>query len=467
MKKPSYTDVLFVSVIGLTVALTVFLCIMGVLHGRETVPGPVYAERLFDRERVHTVDLRVEDWEGFLADAPKEEYIVCDVVIDGESFEKVGLRAKGNNSRRLTEKYGLDRYSLKIEFDRFGTGTYHGLDKLCLDASFQDNSYLKTDIVFDMMRYMDVPTPLCSWAYVTVNGTDWGLFLAIEEPEAAFARRNFGPGHGQLYKPDYMSLNDENADVHLRYTDDDPASYENIFRKAKFDVGDADKARLIEALRILSTGENLSSAIDIEEVLRYFTVQVFCVNLDSYLGKTGHNYFLYEEDGILQILPWDYNLAFGTYSLGMPNPINDATLYINYPINTPAAGEIMQNRPLYHNLMKDRENYDRYHVLFDQLIAGYFESGRFEAFVAAERTLIAPYVEKDPTAFCSYEDFCLGADTIARFCLLRVESVRGQLDGKIPSTIRTQSEDRSPFVDGSSVWLPDMGEIADLKDGYH
>ena len=53
-----------------------------------------------------------------------------------------------------------------------------------------------------------------------VNGEDWGLFLAIEEPEEAFARRDFGPDHGQLYKPDYRSLNDENADVHLRYTGD-------------------------------------------------------------------------------------------------------------------------------------------------------------------------------------------------------------------------------------------------------
>ena len=31
-------------------------------------------------------------------------------------------------------------------------------------------------------------------------------------------------------------------------------------------------------------------------------------------GHTGHNYFLYEENGVLSILPWDYNLAFGTYA---------------------------------------------------------------------------------------------------------------------------------------------------------
>ena len=323
---------------------------------------------------------------------------------------------------------------------------------------------MKTWISFDMMEHMGVPTPLRSYVWVRVNGEDWGLFLAIEEPEEAFARRNFGTDHGQLYKPDYKSLNAENADVALRYTDDEIDSYENIFDNAKFDITDADKTRVIEALKVLDSGENLETAIHVDEVLRYFTVQVFVVNMDSYLGRTGHNYFLYEEDGILSILPWDYNLAFATYSLGMPDPINDSTLYVNYPINTPAAGEIMMKRPLYHNLMKVDEYFEQYHVYFDQLISEYFESGYFERFIDATRDMISPYVRKDPTAFCSYEDYLLAADTITNFCLLRAKSVRGQLNGTIPSTIKGQSEDKSSFIDASSVWLPDMGEIADLKD---
>ena len=42
---------------------------------------------------------------------------------------------------------------------------------------------------------------------------------------------------------------------------------------------------MVEALRVLSTGENLESAVDVDEVLRYFTVQVFVMNWDSYLGR--------------------------------------------------------------------------------------------------------------------------------------------------------------------------------------
>ncbi len=59
---------------------------------------PGYVSRLFDDRRVHQIDLQVEDWAAFVEHAPEEEYIPCTVVIDGEEFRQVGLRAKGNNS---------------------------------------------------------------------------------------------------------------------------------------------------------------------------------------------------------------------------------------------------------------------------------------------------------------------------------------------------------------------------------
>lgn len=463
MLKHKHIDRICIIVIIVALLFTaVFSAGLLPIEPASTTPG--YETRLFDNSRVHNINIAIDDWQSFLDKAEDEQYQSCNLVIDGEKFSNIGIRVKGNNSLRLTKKYGHERYSLKIEFDHYTAGSYYGLDKFSLDSSFQDNSYMKTAITYDMMKLMGVATPLYSYTWVTVNGEDWGLFVAIEEPEQAFAKRNYGKNHGKLYKPDYKSLDDENADIALKYIDENFESYDNIFRNSKFDITDRDKERLIDALEVLSTGENLETAVDVNSVLRYFTVQVFVVNLDSYLGKTGHNYFLYEEDGIITMLPWDYNLAFATYSLGMPEPINDSTLYVNYPINTPAEGEVMLNRPLYHNLMLNDEYFDKYHRYFDKLITEYFESGYFEKFISKTSEMISSYVKKDPTAFCSFEDYQLGVETITQFCLLRASSVRGQLEGTIPATIKGQEENKSNFIDASSIWLPDMGEVQDLKD---
>lgn len=425
--------------------------------------NPGYVSRLFDGSRVHRVDIQVEDWVAFLASAPEEEYIPATVEIDGEAFRQVGLRAKGNNSLRLTAEYGLSRYSLKLEFDHYTDGSYHGLDKLSLDASFQDNSYLKTWLAFDIMEFLGVPTPLRSFVWVTVNGQPWGLFLAVEEPEESFARRNFGADHGQLYKPDYRSLAEENADVHLRYTTDEPEDYPGIFENAKLESSAADRQRLVDSLKILNSGEDLETAVDVEQVLRYFVGQVFVMNWDSYLGHTGHNYLLYEEEGKLSMLPWDYNLAFGTYALGMTDPITDPNVLLNYPILTPAPGEHMTKRPLYHQLMQVEEYFQQYQAYFRWFLAEYVESGELSAALWQAAELIAPYVKSDLTAFCSYEDHRLAVETLEQVCLLRAESARGQLEGRYPATLAQQTQRPGEGVDASHVDLRDLGDFEDLK----
>ena len=48
--------------------------------------------------------------------------------------------------------------------------------------------------------------------------------------------------------------------------------------------------------------------MDVDEVIRYFVVHNFVCNFDSYTGSMIHNYYLYEEDGQLSMIPWDYNL---------------------------------------------------------------------------------------------------------------------------------------------------------------
>lgn len=454
-------------VVGILTVVVTILFMNGEMFGLEPLSqNPGYQERLFDQSYVHTIDIQIEedDWADLLENARDKEYHRANLFIDGELFRDVGIRTKGKNSLRLTDRYGSQRYSLKIEMDHYGFNHYYGLDKFSLDSSFQDNSYLKSFLAYDMMQFMEVPSSLTSYVSVTVNGEDWGLFLAIEEPEEAFAQRNFGKNYGQLYKPGYRSLEDENADVALQYIGDNPDSYSGIFDNAKFNPSAVEEQRVIEALKVLATGENLDDVIYIDSLLRFFVPQVFVVNIDSYLGPTGHNYFLYEEDGKITMLPWDYNLAFATYSLGMPNPVNDAELYVNYPIDTPWTGEVMLNRPLYHNVMSVNEYYHQYHEYFDYFIKEYFESGYFEERVAEVALMIAPYVEQDPTAFISYEDHLLGVETITNFSLLRAQSIRKQLDGEIPSTIRGQAEDSSNLIDASSIWIPDIGEIADLKD---
>ena len=77
--------------------------------------------------------------------------------------------------------------------------------------------------------------------------------------------------------------------------------------------------------------------------------------------------------------------------------------------------------------------------------------------------MISPYVKQDPTAFCSYEDHILAVDMLKNICLLRAQSIRGQLNGDIPATISGQQNNQNNFIDTSSINIEDLGDFEDLK----
>ena len=89
---------------------------------------------------MHTVNIEVEDWDAFIASAPEEECAQADVVIDGERITGRGAARQGEQLRLGASRAAAFRaISLKIEFDHYDRNTtYHGLDKLSLDAAFQD-----------------------------------------------------------------------------------------------------------------------------------------------------------------------------------------------------------------------------------------------------------------------------------------------------------------------------------------
>lgn len=246
------------------------------------------------------------------------------------------------------------------------------------------------------------------------------------------------------------------SDVKLQYIDDDPDSYPNIFDNAKTKTSEKDKARLIAALKKLGEGD--LSSVDTDAVAMYMAVHNFVCNGDSYTGSMVHNYYLYEKNGVLSMIPWDYNLAFGGFSGG------DATSAVNTPIDTLVSGGTDGDRPMADWITASEDSLALYHEKYAQFIQDVFESGWFAEEFDRVTALIAPYVEKDENGFYSYAEFQAGAETLKQFCLLRAQSVQGQLSGEIPATQSAQTGADS-LIDASAITLTAMGGMNNGRGG--
>lgn len=457
-----------------------------------------YSKRLFEPSRVHSIDIVMDDWDGFIENCTDEEYVSCTVLIDGEKYSNVAIRAKGNTSLSSVQQYGNDRYSLKLEFDHYDSAqTYYGLDKLCLNNLIQDKTMMKDYLAYTLMNRMGVASPECSYVWIDVNGSNWGLYLAVEGVEDAFLDRNYGADSGNLYKPDSQSngggrgngrdfdfANFDSAekpeeadfdsapegktdfqdqpggfsfggmgasDVKLQYIDDDPSSYSNIFDSVKTKIDSDDQARLIESLKALSEGD--ASVVNTDSVMRYLAVHDFLVNGDSYTGGMVHNYYLYEKDGVLEMIPWDYNLAFGAFS---STSASDA---VNSPIDSPVSGGDASDRPMVAWIFENETYLEAYHAIYAEFVENNLANGWLSAEIERVYQMIRPYAEKDPTAFYTAEELDQAVQTLQIFCEKRAESVQGQLGGTIPSTEAGQTENAANLIDAGDVNLNDMGEF--------
>ena len=507
------------------VCLSLFACVMivyaaGVNQNKKVVD---YESKLFGDD-ILTIDIRVDEneWQEMLDNAIAKEYISADLVINGESFNTVGIRTKGNSS--LSQVVGMDdsdRYSINFKFNYYVKGqTCYGLDTFCINNLLADTTYMKDYLSYDIMKYIGVETPLLNYASVTVNGEDFGFYLALERYEKSFLDRVYDTSGGQLYSvktsmgqdKNFMDDNtgqngaapndQENSDNiangqqdaggklrqgnpgqqvsddtggqgekpdnqnggiggfsmgsrgggDLVYVDDNISSYSSIFNNVQSQKNsDKDKQRVITAIKNLNEGTNLEQYFDVDEILRYLAAHTAVVNLDSYSSGMAQNYYIYERDGKITILPWDYGLAFGGFQS------DSADSVVNFPIDTPVSGVSMEDRPLINKLLEVPEYKEKYHEYLQQIVDGYFSSGVFAETVTGLDTKINNYIKNDVSSFTSYEEYEASLPVLIELGSLRAQSIDGQLNGTIPSTADEQNSDKDALIDASGINLSALG----------
>ena len=490
----------------ITAITAVLLCITLVVCGfiayaadnLEAARITEYQKRLFGDE-VITLDIQVDsdEWQTMLDHATDKEWIVGDLIINGARFSAIGIRTKGNSSLSQTTTSNSDRYSLQFKANHYIKGqTFYGLDTFCINNLMGDATYMKDYLSYDIMKFIGVATPLTNYASVTVNGEDYGFFLALERYDQSFLDRTYGTSDGQLYnvkiqmgqRGDFEDMwqniinempNRQQGNARLPggqqggigtsrqsgggsliYTDDDPGSYSAIFDNAIFkNNSTGDQQRVIEALKNLKDGTDLEKYFDVDAILRYFAAHTVVVNLDSYISNMQQNYYLYEHDGKITILPWDYGLAFGGFQS------SSASSVVNFPIDTPINGVSMEDRPLLSKLLEIDEFLERYHFYLQQIVEGYFESGLFESTVTSLDAKINQYVKGDVSAYYTYEQYESALPVLIELGRLRAESIRGQLNGTIPSTSSGQSADPSLLTDASGLNLAALGSMMGMGGG--
>jgi spore coat protein H len=232
------------------------------------------------------------------------EYVRCTVIENSKTrYEQVGIHLKGAaGSFRAVD----DRPALTVNFDEFKKEqVFHGLDKIHLNNSVQDPTYLNELLASELFQAAGVPAARTTHARVWLNGRDLGLYVLKEGFNKRFVRRHYADASGNLFDGGFVQDLDGQP---RRQSGDGPKDGSDI-------------RALIEACQepdMVKRWPRVEQMVDIDRFLTFTAMELLMCHWDGY-NRNRNNYRFYIEPKSRKIhfFPHGTDQLFGDPNFGV------------------------------------------------------------------------------------------------------------------------------------------------------
>lgn len=280
---------------------------------------------LYDMTTVRDVYLTFAQtnwWTQLTNNYVSDTNIAATMVVDGVAYPNVGVRFRGNTSYTMLPvqpNQGWEKKSFNIEMDWLVAGQdIYGYDSLNLNNGFHDPTFLREVLTYQVMRRHGV-APKANWVRLWLNGTYWGVYINVQQPNKDMMKEWFRSNDGNRYRCFPTSGGFSNG--RCAYTVLSPntaASYLSAYQAKQGDGIDLrNMCTILGAMTTATPQSTLTQVFNVDSFYRYAAVMNVTTNTDSYL-ESGKDHFLYIDDvhGDGTTFPFDLNESmYGTTTL--------------------------------------------------------------------------------------------------------------------------------------------------------
>ena len=229
------------------------------------------------------------------------------VSVDGETYADVGVRKKGFLGSQSDTKP-----SLKLRFDKYVDDQTLGgvMERMTLNNSIQDASMVNTCLAYQIFASAGLPASRCSFATVSVNGENLGLYVHVEEIKTPFLERHFANAEGNLYEGTISDFTPEYRGTIEKKTNEDADEYWWDIEAVVSALEDPSDAGL----------KALADWVDLDRFLTFWATEVLAGHWDGYTGDRNNHHFYREPDGPFVFIPWGVDDVF--HLKDDPNPFD-------------------------------------------------------------------------------------------------------------------------------------------------
>ncbi|MBP6584760.1 MAG: CotH kinase family protein [Flavobacterium sp.] len=349
-------------------------------------------------------DIRIvfsqSNWDALLdaQEAGAGDYISAQsVTINGQVFNNVGVKYKGNSSYNPN----YVKNPLHIELDTYVNQNYEGYTDIKLSNVIFDPSFVRETTAYSILgQYMHAP--LANYANVYINGNLIGLYTNVESISKKFVNTHFGSNNNAFFScspPAGAGPGTTNL-PNLAYLGTNSASYESAY-EIKSTTGWDDLINLTNTLSNNTT--NIESVLDVDRALWMLAFDNLFVNIDSYIGQFKQNYYLYKDDnGRFNPILWDLNMSFGTFGQTGTTNLNTtlAKRQLNHLLHSGDAAW-----PLVQKLLAVPRYKKMYLAHYATMLSENISNNSYFTKAQTFQTLINSSVQADVNKFYTYAQF--------------------------------------------------------------
>ena len=365
-------------------------------------PNLIFTQNVFDLgvrnieiffSEVHwddTLDLYYSNGNG-------QRLVADSIIIDGEVDQNVGIKYKGNSSYNINN--GKNPMNIRLDYINNGQ-SIDGYNVLKLSNGFKDPTFVREMLSYKIAQEF-MPAPKATYANVSVNGVLVGLYVCVQSVDDDFTNENFYERKGPFFKAENTGINIPNCSGPLRVWDHylDTLCYQRAYEMQSSN----DWTKLSHFLDTVNNHFiHIENVLDIDRTLWMMAFENLLVCLDGPINSIPHNFYLFQDNnGRFSPIMWDMNQSFGTFTNGLPTPVNNQDLQ-QLDIFHGASN----NLNIMNMKMFSVDQYKRMYVAhMKTIINDYFVNGEYISIISDLQQLIDSYVSTDPNLFFPYSAF--------------------------------------------------------------
>lgn len=190
------------------------------------------------------------------------------------------------------------------------------MTEIYLNTNVYDNSEMREYLAYKIYNIMGIDTQQYSLANLKINDTENGIITIVEVVNQDYVTKKYENEDGNLYRPAPVE-NQGTYGADLRYAGENLEEYKGIFNNTKTDnTNEEDKYRLINIIKSINEvkfkQELEQNFMDFDKIIKMIAINKAIANIDGFTSKTLRNYYLYEKDNKIDIIPFDFDLSMGT-----------------------------------------------------------------------------------------------------------------------------------------------------------